>query len=241
MISQEDRVIIKARNIIKYYDRKQVLDIEEFRLYEGKFNLLLGPNGSGKTTLLNILSLLDENYQGRVFYKGQSIKKKEYLEQRRKFAVIWQNPYLYKGTIAFNIGLPLRLRNMPREEIKERVEGIARELAIENLLDRRSNELSGGELQKVSIARAIISEPEVLFVDEPTNNLDEESKVFYNTLFERMVESKMTLMVITHDLEQVEHLVDYVTVLKGGKIVVTGCKEDILESGFKKNYLCLRA
>ncbi len=234
MISQEERVIIKAHNLIKYYDRKQVLDIEEFKLYEGNFNLLLGPNGSGKTTLINILSLLDENYQGKIFYKGQSIQKKECLEQRRKFAVIWQNPYLYKGSIAFNIGLPLKLRNTPREEIKERVESIACKLAIEDLLNRRNNELSGGELQKVSIARAIISEPEVLFVDEPTNNLDEESKVFYNILFESMVESKMTLMVITHELEQVEHLVDYVTVLKEGKILAAGRKKDILELNFKR-------
>ncbi|MEC9488272.1 MAG: ATP-binding cassette domain-containing protein, partial [Halanaerobium sp.] len=163
---QNDRVIITAQNIKKYYGQKQVLDIDEFRLYEGKFNLLLGPNGSGKTTLLNILSLIDEDYQGTIQYQGQPIDRQGLLQQRRKYAVIWQNPYLYKGTVAYNIGLPLKLRNTPQEDIKGRVKGLARELGIADLLTQKSNELSGGELQKVSIARAVITRPEVLFIDE---------------------------------------------------------------------------
>lgn len=235
MSFQDDGVIIKAQKIIKFYDQKQVLDIDEFKLYEGKLNLLLGANGSGKTTLLNILSLIDDNYQGNIFYKGKLTKKKENLKQRRKFGVVWQKPYLYKGTIAFNIGLPLKLRNIPSDEVKERVDKLARELAIEELLSRKHNELSGGELQKVSIARAIISKPEVLFVDEPTNNLDQESKSFYNTIFKRMIDSKMTLMVITHEYEQLETIVDYVTVLQRGKVLTSIRKKNLLEYNFKKS------
>lgn len=232
-------IILKARDIKKYYGQEQVLDIKEFKLYESSFNLLLGPNGSGKTTLLRILSLVDKDYEGKILYRGESIttKVQDLLALRRKFSVIWQDPYLYNGTVAENIGLPLKLRQIKSAEIDTKVKHLANKLNISHLLMKGSRELSGGEKQKVSIARALITEPEILFIDEPTTNLDFESNQFFNSLFADLVINRgMTIMLITHDLHQIKNLGDYIFILKEeGKISISGKKDEILSQNGLKN------
>src|SRR6056297_1232499 len=101
-------IIMEANNLIKCYDQEYVLNLENIKVYEGAFNFLIGSNGSGKTTLLNILSMVDTDFKGEVIYKGEKIGKEkiDILKLRRKFSVIWQNPYLFKGTVRYNIGLP---------------------------------------------------------------------------------------------------------------------------------------
>ena len=116
-------IILEANNIKKCYDKEHVLNIENIKIYEAAFNFLIGPNGSGKTTLLNILSMVDTDFKGDIIYRGQKVKKDKVdaLKLRRKFSVIWQNPYLFKGTIAHNIGLPLKLRQVKTKEIEKKV------------------------------------------------------------------------------------------------------------------------
>jgi tungstate transport system ATP-binding protein len=206
------------------------LNIEEFEIYEGVFNLLLGSNGCGKTTLLRILSLVDKDYKGELIYRGQKLDKQEdeILKWRRKFSVIWQEPYLYRGSVKKNIGLPLKLRRMDKEEIEEKINNLAAKLNITHLLPKRNNELSGGEKQKVSIARALVTEPEILFIDEPATNLDYKSNQFFNRLFIELVEKGVSILLITHDLYQIKKLANYITLLKEGKVASSGQKEEVL-------------
>ncbi len=220
--------IIKAKNIVKYYGQMKVLDINEFKLHTGSFNFLLGPNGSGKTTLLNILSLVDNEFEGQLFYKERAIDKSDSLLLRKKFSVIWQDPYLFKGSVYTNIALPLKLRNVSGNEIRERINQLSRELEIAHLLNKKSNQLSGGEKQKVSIARALITKPELLFIDEPTTNLDTESNRFYNDMFAELVNDNVTIFLITHDLEQVERLTGFASILRKGQIIDRGPVEDVI-------------
>lgn len=217
----DKKVILEGHSIKKSYKEDQVLEIDSVKIYEGVFNFLLGPNGSGKTTLLNILSQVDVDYQGQVFYRGQKVVKQELnvLKLRRRFSVIWQNPYLYKGSAASNIGLPLHLRNENNGNVQQKVEKLAADLNISHLLKKKSSELSGGEQQKVSIARALITEPEVLFIDEPHTSLDYESSRFFNNLFTDLVNEGITILLITHDLYQIENMADYIILLKEGKVV----------------------
>ncbi len=222
-------VILEARKIKKSFDQDQVLNLDIVKVYEAAFNFLLGPNGSGKTTLLNILSMVDTDYQGEVFYRGQLMGKQEgeILEFRRRFSVIWQNPYLFKGTVKANIGLPLKFRKSSPDIIEEKVKKMADKLDISHLLAKRSGELSGGERQKVSIARALITEPEVLFIDEPNTSLDYESSRYFNGLFSELVADGVTVLLITHDLYQIQNLADYITVLNDGKVVNQGTSEQV--------------
>ncbi len=222
-------IILEAKNIRKKYDKEHILDLDNVKIYKSSFNFLIGPNGSGKTTLLNILSLVDTDFKGEVLYKGQPVKKENFdiLKLRRNFSVIWQNPYLFKGTVASNIALPLKLRKVKQSEIKERVKSIAAELDIENLLEKQSNELSGGERQKTSIARSLITKPEILFIDEPNISLDYESTRYFNNLFLKLIEDGITILLITHDLYQINNFAEYITVLNDGKVEKSGSNIDL--------------
>jgi len=230
----KQNVILEARNIVKYYGEQKVLDIENFTLYKGAFNFLIGPNGSGKTTFLQILSLVDKDYRGELYYKGEAIdyQRDNLLKSRRKFSVIWQNPYLYKGSVSYNIGLPLRLRGVNKKSIHHKVKQMAEKLAITELLSKRHDQISGGEKQKVSIARALITEPEIIFVDEPTNSLDKESISFFNQHFSELVTDEMTVLLITHDLTQVKRLANHINSLDKGKLIYQGCPREYNSNNF---------
>jgi tungstate transport system ATP-binding protein len=203
----EDK-IIEVKNIKKICRGKTILDIDQFAVL--------------KTSLLNILSLVEQDFRGEIYYKGRKINKDEQnLALRRKFSVIWQDPYLYRGNVFYNIALPLKLRNIEQSIIDKKVREMAGRLEISNLLEQSAYTLSGGEKQKTSIARALISEPEILFVDEATTNLDEESIYFFNSHFADLVTDEMTVVMVSHDRRQIKELADQITLLKGGKVKTT--------------------
>jgi len=217
----EDK-IIEVKKIKKVCRDKTILDIDQFSVLKNKFNFIIGGNGSGKTSLLNILSLVDQDYQGELFYKGRLVKKdQQNLELRRKLSVIWQDPYLYRGNVFYNIALPLKLRDIDQEIINKKVKEIASRLEITGLLEQSAHTLSGGERQKTSIARALISDPELLFVDEATTNLDEESIHFFNSHFADLVTDEMTVVMVSHDRRQIKQLADQITLLKAGEVEIT--------------------
>ena len=218
---QEDK-IIEVKNIKKICREKKILDIDNFVVLKNKFNFIVGGNGSGKTSLLNILSLVDQDYKGQLYYKGKKIDKTaENLELRRKFSVIWQDPYLYRGDVFYNIALPLKLRNYKSKIIENKVKEISEKIEIKKLLNQSAFTLSGGEKQKVSIARALITEPEILFVDEATTNLDEESIQFFNSHFADLVTDEMTVVMVSHDRRQIKLLADYITLLHKGEVKIS--------------------
>ena len=218
---KEDK-IIEVKNIKKVCGDKTILDIERFEVLKNKFNFIIGGNGSGKTSLLNILSLVDQDYRGELYYKGQKLNKEsQNLNLRRKFAVIWQDPYLYRGSVFYNIALPLKLRDISSSQIKIKVKEMAARLEIDELLEQSAHTLSGGEKQKISIARALITDPEILFVDEATTNLDEESIHFFNSHFADLVTDEMTVVMVSHDRRQIKELAEKITLLKCGEVEIT--------------------
>ncbi|MGM0601802.1 MAG: ABC transporter ATP-binding protein [Bacillota bacterium] len=218
-----DKIILKAFNIKKDIRGKKILDLEALNIYAGQFNFIIGPNGSGKTTLLNILSFVDEDFSGDLIYNDQIIgKETDKVKLRRNFSVIWQEPYLYRGSVFYNISMPLRLRGVNKNQYRKKTEEMAQKLEIENLLEQSAATLSGGEKQKVSIARSLITEPKILFVDEPTTSLDEESIEFFNSHFDELVTDEMTVVMVTHDKKQIRRLAEKVTILKKGSVQYSG-------------------
>ncbi|MCF8009366.1 MAG: ATP-binding cassette domain-containing protein, partial [Halanaerobiales bacterium] len=164
-----------------------------------------------------------------VLYRGVKVEKEKnkLLELRRKFSVIWQNPYLYHGTVEHNIKLPLKLRNVGHKIIKRKVFNIANKLEIKHLLHKNSNKISGGEKQKVSIARSLITEPEILFIDEPNSSLDYKSSRYFNNLFTDLISEGVTILLITHDLYQIENYAEYITVLERGEVASSGAINEV--------------
>ena len=177
---------------------------------------ITGPNGSGKTTLLNIIAGLDPDFEGEVFYNGRMLDKKI----GEDMTLVFQKPYLFKRSVFDNIAYPLILRKKNTEIIKKSVAEIAKLLQIEDLLDKKGHQLSGGETQKVALARAIVFKPNILLLDEATSSLDPES---VQTIEEAIIrynnQTKATVIVITHDIEQSNRLCDEIVTLELGKVV----------------------
>ena len=207
---------IAAYKIRKKYQDNLVLDIDSVNFTKGLITGITGPNGSGKTTLLNIIAGLDPDFEGEVFYNGIMLDKKI----GEDMTLVFQKPYLFKRSVFDNIAYPLILRKKNTEIIKKNVAEIAKLLQIEDLLDKKGHQLSGGETQKVALARAIVFKPNILLLDEATSSLDPES---VQTIEEAIIrynnQTKATVIVITHDIEQSNRLCDEIVTLELGKVV----------------------
>lgn len=207
---------IIVENVKKYYGENLVLDIDKMNIKSGKITGIVGSNGSGKSTLLNIIAGLDDDYLGDVIYKNKSIDKEVYSDM----TMITQRPYLFRRSVFENIAYPLKLRNISKQEIEKNVEDILEKLEISNLKDKKADKLSGGESQKVSLARGIVFNPKLMLLDEPTSNIDPESiKVMEKQILEYNKERSGTVIIVTHSVEQSKRLCDEVFHLEKGQII----------------------
>ncbi len=207
---------IQLKNIKKFYGDNQVLDIETLNIEKGKITGITGPNGCGKTTLLNIIAGLDKKFIGEVFY--DNIKLNKIIKE--SMTVVFQKPYLLKRTVYENIEYPLKLRNIDKKESKKRALSIMKKLEITDLMEKKGHKLSGGESQKVALARALVFNPRLLLLDEPTSNIDPEYIVtMENSITQFNLENKGTIIIVTHNIEQSERLCHAVINMHRGKVV----------------------
>jgi bacitracin transport system ATP-binding protein len=201
--------ILEATKIHKSYgnrwNKQEVLKGIDLSIYEGEFVSIMGASGSGKTTLLNVLSSIDHVSQGAIKIKGTVItkmKEKQLAEFRKNhLGFIFQEYNLLDTlTVKENILLPLSITNTPRKEANQKFEAVASELGILDLKDKYPNEISGGQKQRTSAARAFIHEPSIIFADEPTGALDSKSASdLLNKLSDLNQKRKSTIVMVTHD------------------------------------------
>lgn len=208
---------LHAENLIKTYGEKTVLDIDKMIIQEGKITGITGPNGCGKSTLLNILGGLDSEYQGRIKYNGENLN----THVARNMTHVFQKPYLFRRRVYDNIAYPLRLRKIDKETEEKLVNEIIKRLEIEDLVDKKAQLLSGGESQKVALARAIVFKPKLLLLDEPTSNIDPESiKVMEREILRFNKETNSTVVIVTHNLDQSQRICDNIIYISSGKVVI---------------------
>lgn len=206
---------ISLRNIRKHYNNKLVLDIDSLEISKGKITGIIGPNGSGKSTLLQIIAGLDEEYEGEIIYDYKVTNQKPY----NSMSLVSQKPYLFRRKVYTNIEYPLKIRNENKLEIKKRVDKIIERLEINDLREKKAHLLSGGESQKVSLARALVFEPELLLLDEPTSNIDPESiKILEREIIRFNKEKRATVLIVTHNIEQSERICDNIIYLEKGRV-----------------------
>ena len=206
----------ELKDIHLNYGIHTVLSIPSLVIERGVSYAFMGKNGSGKSTLLNLLALLHPHEQGTFTFDGQLVSTKDHHRLRQSIAYLQQKPYLFQRSVFANIELPLKLRGCEKTERHQRVQAMLESLSIHHLANRAANRLSGGEVQKVAIARALIVEPQVLLVDEPFNHLDSGTDERIESLLMRYQESpEHTLIMAMHDApkayllaEHVYHLVD---------------------------------
>ena len=218
-----DKLIFKVRNLKKVYNGKIVLDVDNLNFQEGKIYAIVGPNGSGKTTLLNILNLLEKPDEGQIFFYDQEITNKsnsDTLDIRRRMTLVNQDPFLIHSTVYDNIAYGLKIRSIPSKVQKSRIRSALNIVGLSGFKDRKANQLSGGEAQRVVISRALVIEPEVLFLDEPTANIDQKHIDVVERIIKKIKkEIKTTVIFTTHDLSQAYRLADEVISLLDGKII----------------------
>ncbi|WP_411842019.1 ABC transporter ATP-binding protein [Salinicoccus sp. HZC-1] len=202
-------MILEARDIKKSYgnrlNRTEVLKGIDLNIEKGEFVSIMGASGSGKTTLLNVLSSIDRVTSGHIFIEGQDItdlKDKRMADFRKNdLGFIFQEYNLLDTlTVKENILLPLSIRNMKKTDVEKQFEIVAGELGIYDLEDKYPNEISGGQQQRTSAARAFIHQPKIIFADEPTGALDSKAA---STLLRKLQtlneKSRSTIMMVTHD------------------------------------------
>lgn len=207
---------LNIKNLKKTYGEKVVLDIPYLELEEGKITGITGPNGSGKSTLVNIISGMIAEYDGNILYNGRQMDEKI----RKRMTHVFQKPYLFRRRVYENIAYPLRIRKVEKIEEKILVKQVINQLEIDELVDKKGHLLSGGETQKVALARALVFKPELLLLDEPTSNIDPESIIIMEREILRFnKESKGTVLIVTHNLEQAQRICDNIICLSSGKVV----------------------
>lgn len=190
---------VRIEHVSKQYGKRLLFDIENLELVSGKLYGLVGSNGVGKTTLLKILAGLDTSKSAKIFYDGE-LWHKGLIQD---ITYLTQKAYMMNATVFENVAWPLRVREIAKAEQVVRVTEALERLEILGLAERNATTLSGGESQKVALARALVFEPKLLLMDEPAASLDQEaSKLFESRLLAYLLETKATVIFVTHSTEQ---------------------------------------
>jgi tungstate transport system ATP-binding protein len=215
--------IIEGRDLAVVRGGKKLVHVTQFAGEPGKVHVLLGPNGAGKTTLLRALNGL-ERADGELFFEGRPVKSGgDRLRLRRRTAAVFQQAYLLATTVRGNVESGLKLRGLHGDELHGKATAAMAMLGIEHLAERPRTGLSGGEAQRVSIARAVAVDPSVIFLDEPMASLDPPTRRGLLADLERIFSSLSTAVVwVTHDTEEALAVADLTTFLVAGEIVQHG-------------------
>lgn len=219
---------VAFRNIRKTFaDGTVALDDFNLVFESGEFVIFLGPSGSGKTTACRILAGLEQASAGRIEVDGHDIS--DLPPRERRMSMVFQNYALYgHKSVRDNIAYPLRVRGAPRAEIGQRVEEVASLLHIEGLLKRRPRQLSGGEAQRVAVARALVWQPDICLMDEPLSNLDAILRLQTRTELKRLHgELGSTFVFVTHDQEEAMTLGTRIAVLNQGRLAQFATPKEI--------------
>ena len=213
-------------NIIREYKERRVLEIPHGKILAGSRTAIVGSNGAGKSTLLNIIAGLDTQYNGSVFY---GIERKSFEEVSRQITMVFQKPYLISTTVEKNISFPMKIRGFSDEVQEERVSSLCEELNITHLRKQKSWKLSGGEIQKVALGRAIGFGPDLLILDEPTANIDPATtNEIERMLFKINQEEGTTILFVTHNLVQAKRVCDQMMFLHEGRLIEEGPLHQVL-------------
>ncbi|MBS1251236.1 MAG: sn-glycerol-3-phosphate import ATP-binding protein UgpC [Anaerolineales bacterium] len=222
---------VELRNITKHFPGVTALKNISFSIRDGEFFVLLGPTGAGKTTTLRTIAGLEGQDEGSVLFDGEVAD--ELAPANRDVAFVFQQYSLYPTmTVYDNLAFPLRspLRYLPEDVIKERVIDATRKLHIDHLIERKTAHLSGGEMQRVAIGRAIVREPRIFLMDEPLSNLDAKLREELRVELQHIQKTqRSTTLFVTHDQIEALTMADRIAVLNAGEIMQVGTPDDIYD------------
>ena len=224
---------IELKNLSKTYNKKiEALHDINFTIEDGQFFVLLGPSGAGKTTTLRCIAGLEKIDNGSILFNDESVTEDQ--PASRDVCFVFQQYSLYPHYSVYeNLAFPLRspMRKLPEDEIKTKVENIASMLKISNKLNNKATQLSGGEMQRVAIGRALVREPNLYLMDEPLSSLDAKLRESLRVELKNIQTNlNATILYVTHDQAEATTLADKIGVLKEGYLVQIGTPEEIYEN-----------
>lgn len=225
-------ILMRLENIKYDVKDKRILSISSLCIQKGNIVGIMGPNGAGKSTLLKLLSFLDQPSSGNLFYEEREISMGTItIEQRRKFAIALQQSLLLNTTVFNNVAVGLKLRKEPKKVIKEKVSYWLEVFRISHLAKKHAYHLSGGEAQRVNLARAMVLQPEVLFLDEPFSSLDFPTKVkLLKDLKNILKDTNTSTVFVSHDFTEIKYLTDDLIILMEGELKQLGKTKDVIHS-----------
>jgi tungstate transport system ATP-binding protein len=215
-----DAPAYSIRSLIHSYDGKTVLDIPRFDIPSGQICTFTGPNGCGKSTLLSILALLLTPVSGSVLLHGVETVRSRDTRLRREVTLVHQRPVLFSTTVWNNVAYGLKALGFPAKSIRSRLQAIMEETGLSHVAEKQARKLSGGETQRVVLARALVMETPIVLLDEPTSSLDDTSRpVLWELLRQSNQKRGTTIVIATHDLNFLSSLPARVVPLEKGKIL----------------------
>ncbi|ARU54450.1 cell division ATPase [Oleiphilus messinensis] len=217
--------MIEFDRVGKSYDgREEVLSDIHFRLARGEMAFLTGHSGAGKSTLLKLMMLMERPSRGNIIVGGQHLGKilqRQIPYYRRHIGVVFQNhQLLFDRTVFANVALPLEVTGTPVKEVARRVRAALDKVGLLKKEKLNPMQLSGGEQQRIGIARAVVNKPPLLLADEPTGNLDPELSADIMHLFEQFNQVGVTVLIASHDLALISHLRHKLLTLRDGRLMV---------------------
>lgn len=222
--------MLEAREITWIKEHKTILQDIHFHLMPGECVGLIGPNGSGKSSLLKILAFLETPTSGSLFFQGQSVPKSVPLSIRRRIALVFQEPLLLNTRVFDNVAIGLKIRGLSKGKIRERVDYWLEQFGVGHLSKQSARSLSGGEAQRVSLARAFALEPDILFLDEPFSALDAPTKEgLRNDLGHIFKSTQTTTVLVSHDFKDISHLTNRALILLNGQVMAEGTSTELLK------------
>lgn len=204
--------VLELDHVVVRFDSRAVLDDVSLGVLPGRVTVLTGPSGSGKTTLLRLCNRLEVPTSGRVLFGGTDLSSIDPLQLRRRVGMVFQRPTLFAGTVRDNLRVALAGTDDDYAGVLDRV-GLPR-----RHLDDQGDNLSGGEAQRACLARTLLTNPEVLLMDEPTSSLDPAAARVLEELTADLVRDGLTVLWVSHDLAQARRIADHTVVLVDGRV-----------------------
>jgi tungstate transport system ATP-binding protein len=209
------------------YGSRVVLDLPALEVVRGETLGLIGPSGAGKSTLLRLLQLIERPSEGTLRFEGELVAAPSRTDQLRRVTTVFQRPMMLDRTVRENVAFGLRLRGRRNDAL---VDALLARVSLTTLAGARARSLSGGEVQRVAMARAIATEPHVLLLDEPAANLDPGNVALVESLIREQQQQGRTIVLVTHNTHEARRLADRTLLLLDGKPVEIGPTSQVFES-----------
>lgn len=220
--------IAELKNVAKTFDGIAALENINLKIDEGEILALLGPNGSGKTTLLKILAFIEKPTEGEVYFCGTKAVNKNTEQLRMESTMVFQRTVLFSTTVYNNVAYGLRIRKLPKNDIEEQVNEALRLVKLEGFERRPAKKLSGGEQQRLALARALVLNTKLLLLDEPTANLDpKNAAIIEEAIAMANRESGTTVVIATHNMFQARNLPNRIVLMTSGRIDESGTPAEV--------------